>query len=139
MADEPKPKKKPDVPPALQSGAPAPVFPGNNQRSHLVAAGVEPEETPHERVAAAVKGKKAKSLVEVFAKDVVALGDLVPTESRTDTTRALRAGAHKHLSGSRNPDELTVFLYAGQLAELLGLAPEPVRETPTDGPAPASG
>ncbi|VTR96039.1 unnamed protein product [Gemmata massiliana] len=82
----------------------------------------DPEVSPRDRVTEAVRGKPARSLVEVFAADVVALAALVPEPAHTPVIGALRDGAASAVRDSQTPSAQTVYQVAGQLAHLLGSA-----------------
>ena len=121
MADVKKPAPK-GTPTTDTPGA---TFPGN--ASALVVH--DPEETPRERVTRAVRGKPARSLVEVRAGDVVALAGEIPDRDHTLLTSALRDGAAQAVRESPAPDAVTVYQTAGQLAQLLEAARgEPVQQ-----------
>ncbi|HEY1191916.1 MAG TPA: hypothetical protein VGE74_30070 [Gemmata sp.] len=121
MPPEPKRPGKP-LPTTSTPGA---TFPG----SARPVAPFDLDATPRERVAKAIAGKPPRSLVEVLARDVVALANEVPADRHTVTTSALRDGAAQaHRDAARAPDEQTVYQTVGQLAQLLEAAGEPARE-----------
>lgn len=77
----------------------------------------EDEDTPRARIASAVRDKPKRAYAEVFAADVVALGEQV--RAHTTVTADLVTGARNALAGAKAPEELRVAQIAGQLAELV--------------------
>lgn len=83
------------------------------------------EETPADRIRAAIAGMPAIGLAQVLAGDVAAVAAGVPEERHSPRTRALARGVAvtaDQTDGDGEPIPRRVFQEAGKLAELLEAA-----------------